>query len=109
MNKAITISNEYELYKLASFDASQAYTAHGDDGYGCGTSFVTIKGNTAFYRWAKKQGLVSRDAYYGFILDTTSLMDKKPSATLAEEAFNRAFAATLSANGVHAFNHTLLS
>lgn len=100
------INDPQALYEYADQRATEAAEQYGDNGYGCGSTFVTIKWGTPFMRWAKKQGLVQKDAYYGWILDTDK---RKFSATLTQEQYNETFASVLSQNGVHAFNHTYLS
>lgn len=99
----------YEIYKLATIEAEQAAKAFGDNGYGCGSAFVTTKWGTPFMRWAKKEGLCKKDNYYGWILDTTSLLDKKPIATLTEEVYNEEFCKVLKEHGIHAFSQTYLT
>ena len=109
-----TDAPEYDLYQKALEAASAAYNSEPDDGYGCGSSFVVIKYGTPFMRWAKRSGMVKKDSYYGWVLDTTSGLravrpDGTSIGTLAQERSNEAFAKFLSDNGIHAFNHTYLT
>lgn len=92
------------IYELASEFAKDEIKFDKDTGYGCGSSFVTIKWG-AFCREMKKLGLASRDAYYGWILET----NEPVNGTLEQEKFNQAFATSLNNQGVHAFCHTRLN
>jgi len=97
--------NEFTIkYQLAKEFAIDEIKFDSDSGYGCGTSFVTIKWNQ-FCREMKKQGLVRKDGYYGWILET----DEPVSGTLEQEKYNQAFARSLSEQGVFAFVHTYLT
>jgi len=75
-----------------------------DTMYGCGSSFLTIKWGK-FCRAMKKEGLVKKDGYYGWVVDTQSPMN----GTLEDEKYKKAFAEFLSNNGEHAFVHTRLN
>ena len=99
MNDPQAIYNEAQAY------ATEQTKDTVDTKYGCGSSWITIKGNTKFAYWARKNNLVERDAYYGTILRVASPFN----GTLEDEAFQNAFASKLSSLGVHAFAHTRLN
>ena len=61
-----------------------------DDGV-CGFAWVHIKGNTSFGRWAKKQGIASKDYYGGLNIRVSS-----PSQSYERKmAYARAYAKVL--------------
>lgn len=98
------MTQEEIIYELATEFARDEIKFDEDTGYGCGTSFVTIKWGK-FCREMKKLGLAAKDSYYGWILET----NEPVSGTLEQEKYNRAFAESLNNQGVHAFNHTRLN
>ena len=68
----------------------------------CGFSWVSVKGNTAFGRWAKKAGL-ARPGYpnglHFWCHDFNQSLERK-------EAYSAAFAAVLNANGITAYSES---
>lgn len=92
------------LFELATEYAKDETKFDTDSKYGCGFSVITIKLNNTFGRWAKKEGKVQKDGYYGNILKVESGF----SGTLEEEKFYKAFAEYLNKNAVHAFVRTRL-
>lgn len=70
----------------------------------CGFAWVKFKGNTAFGRWAKKEGF-ARPAYGGGL--SYSVRTGGQSVAI-KEAYAHAFAATLRDNGIEAYAESRL-
>lgn len=104
MTTTAKLTNEQIAYELAKEFAIDEVKFDKDTGYGCGSSFVTLKWGK-FVREMKKLGLVKKDGYYGWVLDT----DEPVNGTLEQEKYNRAFAESLNSQGIHAFVHTYLT
>ena len=92
-----------EIYQEAIRVAKEATKDVEDTRYGCGSTLIKIKGNTSFARWAKKEGLTTRDGYWGTILRP----EGRFSGTLEDEKYQNAVASALSKLGVqaHAYTH----
>lgn len=71
----------------------------------CGFASIHFKGNTAFGRWAKREGLAKRDSYRGglyvWVNDFGQSYERK-------RAYANAFADVLIAGGIAAFTHARL-
>lgn len=92
------------IYELALERARDEMKGLQDSGYGCGTSFVTIKWGS-FAREMKQKGLAEKSGYYGWILET----QENVNGTLEQERYNQEFARALNEQGVQAFVHTYLN
>lgn len=93
-----------KIYERAAQYAAEQIKDIKDTGYGCGTSFVTIKWGT-FTKQMKDQSLAHKDGYHGWILET----NEPVKGTLEQESYNTAFARYLNDHGIPAFVRTYLN